>query len=413
LAIADILDGGGDWVLSDNWVVLRTDGTVHVHNLETGETRDLELSAGMPPSRTLEVSGNSLTLRVDEGRQGADLNGDGDTADEVLHVHDLETGETVNLGVAGTSMIFCGCGDSKPSANWVTFRTDEDRQGADLNGDGDTSDVVVHAYNPESGETRNLGLNVFTFGGFGGCTAATLSGKWLVLGVHEFGQGEGDLNGDGDRTDVVVHVHNLETAETTIRQFVNLLPYASLSGDRLAFFVHEGNEDTDLNSDGDKDDTVLHVHELDTGQTKNLKLVGACPFRLSGNWLVLTVPESSQGTDFNGDGDADDNVLHLVDLSRFDGFARFLRGDCNANGEVDISDGIFALNFLFRADEPADCLAACNANSDEANDISDAVFLFNFLFADGTPLRAPFPACGRSVLASDLEVGCGAHHECQ
>ncbi len=84
----------------------------------------------------------------------------------------------------------------------------------------------------------------------------------------------------------------------------------------------------------------------------------------------------------------------------------FLRGDCNDDGSVDISDGIFNLNALFvQGSEQSNCLEACNANNDDSNDISDAIFLFNFLFVDGEPIEPPYPGCGEDPQPDD-SIGC-------
>ncbi len=74
----------------------------------------------------------------------------------------------------------------------------------------------------------------------------------------------------------------------------------------------------------------------------------------------------------------------------------FLRGDCNGDLFLDISDGIFHLNALFVAgSELPSCVEACNANDDASSDIADAVFIFNFLFLAGSEVPpAPHPNCG-------------------
>ncbi len=72
----------------------------------------------------------------------------------------------------------------------------------------------------------------------------------------------------------------------------------------------------------------------------------------------------------------------------------FTRGDCNNDGELDISDGVFNLIVLFFSDRPPECAEACNANNDAQNDVSDALFVFNYLFVGGAELEAPFPTCG-------------------
>ncbi len=78
--------------------------------------------------------------------------------------------------------------------------------------------------------------------------------------------------------------------------------------------------------------------------------------------------------------------------------ASFLRGECNDDARVNISDSIFALEFLFdeRAEEP-DCVAACDANDDGEWNISDAVYLLQHLFAGGPEPPPPFPDCGSDL----------------
>ena len=62
----------------------------------------------------------------------------------------------------------------------------------------------------------------------------------------------------------------------------------------------------------------------------------------------------------------------------------FIRGDCNDDRMVDISDGIFNLNSLFaEGSSQPNCVEACNANNDAMNDISGEIFLFRHLFANG------------------------------
>ena len=90
-----------------------------------------------------------------------------------------------------------------------------------------------------------------------------------------------------------------------------------------------------------------------------------------------------------------------------------LRGDCNADGEVDISDPICTLGFLFDAGETTPgCIAALNANGDDSVDISDPVYALGFLFSGGPPPVQPFPSCGVATLAADTELGCETASTC-
>ncbi|MFN0058337.1 MAG: hypothetical protein ACKVX7_07750 [Planctomycetota bacterium] len=71
----------------------------------------------------------------------------------------------------------------------------------------------------------------------------------------------------------------------------------------------------------------------------------------------------------------------------------FVRGDANGDGVVQISDGIYSLNYLFAAG-PGECLDALDANDDGAVQISDPIYVLEYLFSAGPLPLAPFPACG-------------------
>lgn len=61
--------------------------------------------------------------------------------------------------------------------------------------------------------------------------------------------------------------------------------------------------------------------------------------------------------------------------------ASYRRGDSNGSGEVDISDPLHILNFLFSGGSAPRCRAEADANRSRTVDISDAVALLNFLFS--------------------------------
>ena len=90
------------------------------------------------------------------------------------------------------------------------------------------------------------------------------------------------------------------------------------------------------------------------------------------------------------------------------GVGPFIRGDCNQDLSVNLTDGIFLLNFLFLGGLEPECTAACDNNADGDLNITTAVFIFNFLFLGGPEPPAPTGDCARSSLASDIEAGCSA-----
>ena len=84
----------------------------------------------------------------------------------------------------------------------------------------------------------------------------------------------------------------------------------------------------------------------------------------------------------------------------------FLRGDCDGNGIVELTDAICTLDWRFLGGEPPACIAATDTNVDGWVDISDAVATLGFLFLGGPPPSQPFPDCGFLTLPTDFALGC-------
>ena len=90
----------------------------------------------------------------------------------------------------------------------------------------------------------------------------------------------------------------------------------------------------------------------------------------------------------------------------------YLQGDFTGDGEIDISDPIALLNYLFRSGSEPKCALASDANDDGKIDISDPVFLLQFLFLGGPePLGiVPDYACNfysQEFLSTDDPSGAG------
>ena len=80
----------------------------------------------------------------------------------------------------------------------------------------------------------------------------------------------------------------------------------------------------------------------------------------------------------------------------------FLRGDCNADGKVNVSDASCTLNWLFAGNAALSCVKAADANDTGTADITDAVYLLNFLFSGGPGPAAPFSECGEDPTPDEL-----------
>ncbi|MEM7231254.1 MAG: M43 family zinc metalloprotease [Planctomycetota bacterium] len=105
-----------------------------------------------------------------------------------------------------------------------------------------------------------------------------------------------------------------------------------------------------------------------------------------------------------GDTGYDDAREGSTEIELTVGTGFFLRGDCNTDGQVDLSDAIAVLLDLFAGGPPNPCPDACDANDDEVRDLSDAVRILDFLFRDGPSFPAPFPRVGIDLEGDEL--GC-------
>jgi hypothetical protein len=73
----------------------------------------------------------------------------------------------------------------------------------------------------------------------------------------------------------------------------------------------------------------------------------------------------------------------------------FRRGDSNLDGQVDISDPVHVLLFLFAGGETPGCEDGADVDDSGAIDLSDAIFILNHLFRGGAAPPAPGPTgCG-------------------
>ena len=90
----------------------------------------------------------------------------------------------------------------------------------------------------------------------------------------------------------------------------------------------------------------------------------------------------------------------------------FRRGDANADGTVNLADGVATLGFLFAGDQAPPCLDAADIDDSGELDIADSIGTFNWLFAGGeAPAPPGFQQCG--VDPTDDDLGCANPPDCQ
>ena len=141
-----------------------------------------------------------------------------------------------------------------------------------------------------------------------------------------FGQGEvvgvdtanlaADHSGDGDVDDLVLSVIDLQQGPLMVQTIRGASTVRTADGNAL-FLVPERFEagGTDLNADNDVDDEIVFLwRNRQVGPAVNLG-ISARTIALSGTKIAISVSESDEGLDLNGDLDLDDRVLFLNDLA--------------------------------------------------------------------------------------------------
>jgi len=105
------------------------------------------------------------------------------------------------------------------------------------------------------------------------------------------------------------------------------------------------------------------------------------------------------GHDMFGETDSGSAYLFAVATSN-----QFVRGDCDRSGVTDLADAIVILTAAAGAlSDPLECPDSCDANDDGVIQLSDGIYLLNYLFAGGSPPTSPFPNCGIDHTADALE----------
>lgn len=105
------------------------------------------------------------------------------------------------------------------------------------------------------------------------------------------------------------------------------------------------------------------------------------------NSIDLNLPENIQGS---GQVSALESV-----------FSGFIRGDVNRDRNVDLSDAIFLLDYLFNEGTEPSCFDSSDANDDGIVDISDAVRILLVLFG-GETMASPYPNIGDDTTPDSL-----------
>jgi hypothetical protein len=72
----------------------------------------------------------------------------------------------------------------------------------------------------------------------------------------------------------------------------------------------------------------------------------------------------------------------------------FIRGDADSSREVDLSDAIYILNYLFLGGDRPKCVDAADVDDNAELEITDSVVLILHLFLGGDAPPTPYPTVG-------------------
>ena len=154
-----------------------------------------------------------------------------------------------------------------------------------------------------------------------------VTGPYVVFSVGEAEQGGTVLNGDGDSGDGVVHVVDglsgtalssglsIDVTPVGLQPTVQVLPAAATGG--IAWHLREIDEGMPLNGDGDALDTLIAFVAPTNGVPPTLNPTGGATLTSAGVFMraVVQYDEIAHGADLNGDGDALDRVVALLDYT--------------------------------------------------------------------------------------------------
>lgn len=238
----------------------------------------------------------------------ADFNGDGDVLDSIISVHQISNGETTNLPFAAAEPSNNGGGVLFLAVGGrVIFPVNEEDHGqGDLNGDGDDKDNVLHSYTVRGDEVINLGIAV----DYGPGDLSILGNSWAAF-VIEYKQNQ-DLNGDGDFHDQVLAIGKFGSSAVHYPGLAtNALGHIANTKSAFAINTPESASGIDLNGNGLLTDNVLQFVDPVSGGLINTGINGSLHLTyetmpattIGGDRILLSQTESAEGIDANGDGD--------------------------------------------------------------------------------------------------------------
>lgn len=287
-------NGDGD---SSDWAVRYFDKTTGRIS-GTGGT-------SMDPTKDLTMANNIIAFPTYEPRYGRDLNSDGDQADVVAMYFAIAQNKLISTKGEMVGALLSAFG------NKIAFISHEKNvgTGTDLNGDGDQNDLVLRYFDISTGNIINTG-GVFKL--VNALSQISMS-QYLIAFTSEDG---------------ILAYYDFSTGRI-INTGAKIFTNPSVNEKKIAFLAKEsdiGNQGEDLNGDGDKTDVVLRYLDASTGRVYDTGAEGSgMNVSISGNTIAFLTGESQigpVGLDLNENGNIQEEILRyflIDDHSQFNG----------------------------------------------------------------------------------------------
>jgi hypothetical protein len=384
------LDGDGDLDLavanagSDNVSILKNngDGTFQTAvNYGAGNNPRSVFCADLDGDDDLDlavanIDGWNVSILKNNGDgtfQIAVNNGTGNCPNSVFCA-DLDGDSDLDLAVAndGTNNVSIlknnGDGTFQSAVNYGAGNGSRSVFCGDMDGDGDLDLAVANFYSDNVSILKNNGNGVFQTAVHYGVG----DGPYSVFCADLDGDGDLDLavaNAESDNVSILINL-------THLRSYSLLFPQNNDSVKTPVTFNWQPSIDLDPN------DTVHYDLYLSRNDAFN-------PYTVYANLLDTFLIDSLDIKLWYWKVKAYDKWGAVRWSNQIWNFYVYLCGDVNGDGQINVSDVVYLINYLFISEPPSIPMAAGDVNRDTVVNVSDVVYLINYVFVGGPPPCEP------------------------
>jgi len=353
-------------------------------------------------------------LAVEAAQGATDFNGDGDTADAVWFVYDPARppgpANPFNTMLATSSIGLPGAG----TTGGFLLLQSETATGADLNGDGDTLDNIPAVFDGALFVVSTVIVPPHATG----TPLVARAGRVLVAAAEQAATADLNGDGDQIDTtlgyvDFTTGLAVFRPIGNTFARAIANHPYALTDG-AAVYFIDEASENaTDLNNDNDATDAIVAVFDVASGTQErlpfnpainSLALAGATSVGIGAgpNRAVVAIDEAGQGnSDLNNDFDTVDFILAWINTSGTPGTMNITAPPYTLASQTPVIDGVRG---VVAVSEPAMTFFGIDLNAD--GDTTDAVaYLLDTSAAPGLMINLNLAVATISVTGDDAMLG--------